>query len=159
MKTWTVDKDFIIDFNEAPAWATKVAWRRRIDGALLRVWMDEHNTMYQYLRGFSGGFLDYTVYTGNFLTLEFANSANIIARLDEPTPMVCHDQFGFMTDEFRDYSQQGYDTIRKQVEEMIRAAIWSGVSPIAMKEVLNCAVDCGVTMAMAEMKVKRAEND
>lgn len=64
-----------------------------------------------------------------------------------------HDQFGFMTDEFRQYSQQDWDFIRNITEAIAKRAIADGVSPIAMKDLLVSAVDCGITLAMAQAKV------
>ena len=164
MKVWIVDNGYSIDFNEAPHWATKVAWRREghpLDGTLHRVWVDNDNTRYQYLRGF-GLLTDFgKVFRGNFFALDYHNPAQICAYLDgvsdeipDPEPMVCHDKFGFMTDEFRRYSQRDRDKMRDEVKKIIRTAINCGVSPIAMKELLSSAVDCGTTLAMTEMKVE-----
>lgn len=164
MKVWIVDNGYSIDFNEAPHWATKVAWRREghpLDGTLHRVWVDNYNTRYQYLRGF-GLLADFgKVFRGNFFALDYHNPAQICAYLDgvsdeipDPEPMVCHDKFGFMTDEFRRYSQRDWDKMRDEVKAIIRMAIQNGVSPIAMKELLSSAVDCGTTLAMTEMKVE-----
>ena len=69
-------------------------------------------------------------------------------------PMVCHDQWGFMTEEFRSYSQKDWDKMRNEVKAIIHRAIKNGVSPIAMKELLTSAVDCGTTLAMAEAKAE-----
>lgn len=69
-------------------------------------------------------------------------------------PMVCHDQWGFMTEEFRAYSQRDWDKMRNEVKAIIRTAIQNGVSVIAMKELLTSAVDCGTTLAMAEAKAE-----
>lgn len=163
-KMWIVDRGFDIDFNEAPEWATKVAWRRvghPTDGPLRRVWVDHYNSKYKYLRGFSDVYGDEQVYKGNFFALDYLNQAQIIAYLDgvsdeipDPEPMVCHDQWGFMTDEFRRYSQRDWDKMRDEVKAIIHMAINNGVSPIAMKELLSAAVDCGTTLAMTEAKVE-----
>ncbi len=164
MKTWVVDNGFNIDFNEAPHWATKVVWRREghpTDGFLHRVWVDNENSRYKYLRGF-GKISDQGItFRGNFFALDYSNPASICAYLDgvsdnipDPEPMECHDKFGFMTDEFRRYSQSDWDHMRDEVKKIIRTAIKSGVSPIAMKELLVSAVDCGTTLAMTEMKVE-----
>lgn len=67
--------------------------------------------------------------------------------------MVTHDRLGFMTEEFRNYSQPHWDSMRMQVENIVAQAIRDGVNPIAMKDLLACAVDCGTTMAKAEAKV------
>lgn len=166
MKVWIVDNGFQIDFNEAPHWATKVAWRRLgdpTDGLLLRVWVDENNTQYQYLRGFGTLCKEGVVYYGNFFAEDWKNPAKIIARregfsdeIPDPEPMVCHDKYGFMTDEFRRYSQRDWDRMRDEVQGIIRTAINCGVSPVAMKELLTAAVDCGTTLAMSEMKAEDA---
>lgn len=164
MKTWVVDNGYNIDFNDAPDWATQVAWRREghpLDGILHRVWVDKHHTKYKYLRGF-GRIADFGVtFRGNFFALDYINAAKICAYLEgvsddipDPEPMVCHDKFGFMTDEFRRYSQRDWDQMRDEVKKIIRTAINCGVSPIAMKELLVSAVDCGTTLAMTEMKVE-----
>lgn len=164
MDAWIVDNGYSINFNEAPTWATQVAWRREghpLDGTLHRVWVDNHHTKYQYLRGF--GLLKDSgkTFHGNFFALDYNNPAQICARrmgvsdeIPDPTPMVCHDQYGFMTDEFRRYSQRDWDKMRDDVKAIIRMAIQNGVSPIAMKAVLTTAVDCGTTLAMAEAKVE-----
>ena len=67
--------------------------------------------------------------------------------------MVTHDRLGFMTEEFRKYSQEYWDSMRDQVQAIVAQAIRDGVNPIAMKAQLSCAVDCGTTMAKAEAKV------
>ena len=64
-----------------------------------------------------------------------------------------HDKWGFMTDEFRQYSQADWDAVRDTAEGIAKRAIADGVSPIAMKDLLISAIDCGVTLAMAQARV------
>lgn len=171
MKGWIVENGFDINFYEAPEWATKLAWRRLgtgDHGPLLRAWVDENNTKYQYLRGFSGVSRYDAEYQGDFLNADWEgigwnNPAKVIATLyqhgsqdviPERKKMVCHDEFGFMTEEFQRYSQKDWDTTREYVKGVITKAIWDGVCPIAMKELLTAAIDCGTTLAKTEMKVE-----
>lgn len=160
MKVWQVDEGFILD-EEAPEWATKAAWRicKSIDGdVLVRAWVDEDNTKYKYLRGYSGFNDHWSVINKDFFSTTWINRAKIFARLVEGEPMVCHNQYGEMTDEFRKYSQPHWDNIRKMANEVIRQAIRDGVNPIAMKELMQAAIDCGVTMAKVEARVEDHQN-
>ena len=160
---WIVDKAYQIDFNEAPSWATKVAWRREgdeFDSLLHRVWVDNNNTRYQYLRGFGSLKDQGVVFYENFFALDYVNSASIIAHrqgvsdeIPEPASMVCHDKYGDMTDEFRKYSQLDWDAVREEARQITRRAIRDGVNPIAMKELMLAAIDCGVTLGKMEAKV------
>lgn len=155
MKIWKVEEGFILD-EEAPKWATKAAWRF-CEGPhgeiLVRAWVDEDNTQYQYLRGYSRHSSG-VVHKINFFSDVWVNEAKVYAVLVEAEPMVCHDQWGFMTEEFRSYSQRDWDKMRNEVKAIIHRAIKNGVSPIAMKELLTSAVDCGTTIAMAEAKAE-----
>lgn len=156
MKIWKVKEGFILD-EEAPKWATKAAWRfcKSSHGDILvRAWVDEENTQYQYLRGYSGFNAWGVVIKTNFFSDAWANQAKVYAVLVEAEPMVCHDQWGFMTEEFCSYSQKDWDKMRNEVKAIIHRAIKNRVSPIAMKELLTSAVDCGTTLAMAEAKAE-----
>jgi hypothetical protein len=42
--------------------------------------------------------------------------------------------------------------------EVIRQAIRDGVNPIAMKELMESAIDCGVTLAKVEARVEDHQN-
>jgi len=158
MKGWYIAPDFIID-EDPPEWATQLVWRHvehfpnRI---LIRAWVNEHDTQYQYLRGFSG-VEDTEPKRGSFINGSFRNAAWYIGHRKpeevKPAPMVCHDEFGFSTDEFKAYSQSAWDTTRDQAQAIIAKAISDGVSPVAMKELLTTAIDCGTTLAMCEARV------
>lgn len=158
MKVWNVEDGFILD-EQAPEWATKAAWRicKSPQGdVLVRAWVDKDNTKYKYLRGYSGFNDHWTTLNDDFFCPAWINPARVFATSEEqePTAMVCHDQFGFMTEEFKRYSQADWDRFRNEAKNIIRAAISSGVSPIAMQELLKVAIDCGSTLARAEMKVE-----
>lgn len=152
MKIWNVEEGFILD-EEAPEWATKAAWRifKGTAGDLLvRAWVDEENTKYQYMRGYSGFNSPYDVIQKDFFSPQWANRAKVFATLEEMEPMVCHDQYGFSTPEFRKYSQRHWDAISKMANEITRQAIRDGVNPIAIKELMLSAIDCGVTLAKTQ---------
>lgn len=157
MKIWKVEEGFILD-EEAPKWATKAAWRFATGPhgeILVRAWVDEDNTQYQYLRGYSRHSAGVVIKT-NFFSDFWVNEAKVYAVLVEAEPMVCHDQWGFMTEEFRSYSQKDWNKMRDEVKAIIGTAIRDGVSPIAMKELLTSAVDCGTTLAMVEARGNNA---
>lgn len=152
MKIWNVEEGFILD-EEAPEWATKAAWRKcHILGKdfLLRVWVNEDNTKYKYMRGYSGFDSHDVVINNNFFSSDWINEAKVFATLEEMEPMTCHDQYGFATPEFRKYSQRHWDAISKMANEITRQAIRDGVNPIAMKELMLSAIDCGVTLAKTQ---------
>lgn len=159
MKIWQVEDGFILD-EEAPEWATKAAWRNlEAPDMLLRVWLNDDNTMYQYLKGYSGFCEPGVVYQKRFLHDIWQCEAKVYAVLTESEPMVCHDRFGFMTDEFKNYSQSAWDATRKSAARIIHQAIKDGVDPMAMKELLKSAIDCGTTVAQAEAKVASHSNN
>nr|DAY73882.1 MAG TPA: Tetracyclin repressor-like, C-terminal domain [Caudoviricetes sp.] len=160
MKDWFIEPGYIVD-EEPPEWATQLVWRF-VDGHhnrhILRAWVNEEHTMYQYLKGFSGDAKNLK-YEGDFFGNQFAYPAGVIGYHKQEQKeefMVCHDKFGFRTEEFRQYSQNAWDTMRENVKEVIARAIQDGVNPIAMKELLTAAVDCGTSLAMLEAKVHNA---
>lgn len=162
MKIWQVEDGFILD-EEAPNWATKAAWRKLeawgYPDMLLRVWLNDDDTMYQYLKGYSGFCEAGVVYQKSFLHDSWQSEATVYAVLTECQPMVCHDRFGFMTDEFKNYSHSAWLAMNKSAEKIIHQAIKDGVDPMAMKELLKSAIDCGTTVAQAEAKVASHSNN
>lgn len=82
MKIWNVEEGFILD-EEAPEWATKAAWRifQGISGdVLVRAWVDEENTQYQYMRGYSGLNSHHELIHKDFFSSRWVNCPNRIRR-------------------------------------------------------------------------------
>ena len=125
MKAWIVDNGYHIDFNEAPAWATQVAWRREghpLDGTLHRVWVDNNHTKYQYLRGF-GLLKDFgKVFRGNFFALDYHNPAKICAYLDAGAAVTTsRNDIDYVVTEYDIASLKG-KTLRQRAAALIHIA-------------------------------------
>lgn len=70
--------------------------------------------------------------------------------------MICYDNYGRMTAEFRDYQFAAWDSIRKMAEQITNRAIADGVCPIAMQKIMQNAIECGVTVEANRLFVLNA---
>lgn len=157
MKGWQMAQNFIID-EEPPEWATQLVWRYvsiHPNRHLLRAWVNADDTQYQYLRGFSGEVCPGVVLYGRFIDGAFEEAAwHIGYRLEEEKQrMVCQDQYGFYSDEFKQYSHKVWTTLQKEAQNIITKAIRDGVDVSVMKQLMLEAIDCGVTLGKMEAKV------
>ena len=128
MKVWKVEDGFILD-EEAPDWATKAGWcySTHMPGSkiLMRFWLDEYETKYQYLVGYSGSSAPRVTFDGNIVN-HLDSPVHIFAVKVEAEPMVCHNQFGFMAQEFHEYSYPHWKTLHETAQGIIAQAIRDG---------------------------------
>lgn len=68
--------------------------------------------------------------------------------------MIAYGKYGEMTPEFQKYQQETWDKLRKISEVLASQALRDGVCPMAFRESMMRAVECGSVMACAKARVK-----